>query len=297
MGTTSHHVSMVTASIRKAYRVGERRQNRARKMSGISTYNPSVRVGNWSEDLYLEEHLLKDFLEKKENGELLIDKTHSLITKIQKKVDITCSNDGYLRFGDLVCLYNPELDAVLSVHMSDSKLHEAKCIEGPCGVSASKRLQPNARNVYVITSCDDSKVGDHLLMGQPFFLSTLPGIGGELKLQSDTFAFTKCAKKSRLQEVQLKNEASYPAKWQILYFDPRERMETEGLPVQANQKILINHCKTNQRLAVLPQFNFRTAFGREFEVAAKTQLDSHRAEQPTNHWILVTRSPGDDADD
>ena len=24
-------------------------------MSGISTYNPSVRVGNWSEDLYLEE--------------------------------------------------------------------------------------------------------------------------------------------------------------------------------------------------------------------------------------------------
>ena len=44
----------------------------------VRTYNPSVRVGNWNEDLCLEEDLLKDFLEKKESGELLIYKSNNL---------------------------------------------------------------------------------------------------------------------------------------------------------------------------------------------------------------------------
>ena len=34
--------------------------------------------------------------------------------------------------------------------MTDSKLHEAECIEGPCGVSASRSLEPSIRNAFVI---------------------------------------------------------------------------------------------------------------------------------------------------
>ena len=34
----------------------------------------------------------------------------------------------------------------------------------------------------------------------------------------------------------------------------------------------------------------RTQFGLEFEVVAKTKLDSHKAEQAVNHWMLVTDS-------
>ena len=50
------------------------------------TYNPSVRVGNWSEDLCLEEDLLKDFLEKKDNGLLMIQKTHNFLNTVMKAV-------------------------------------------------------------------------------------------------------------------------------------------------------------------------------------------------------------------
>eukprot|EP00794_Sanderia_malayensis_P009587 gene9587-10574_t len=260
-------------------------------MSGIKTYNASVRVGNWNEDLCLEEDLLKDFLQKKERGELLIDQTHNLYSKILKDVDLSMSPDGYIRFGDMVCIYNPDNDVVLSVNMSDSKLHEAESIEGPCGVSGSKSLAPCARNSFVIKSCDNSADGDVLTNGQHFLLCTLPGIGGDLKLQSERATFMKCAKKSRLQEVQLDTNVSYLCHWQVLCFDPRERLETEGLPVQTNRKLLINHCKTNQRLCVLPEHTFRTSFGRELEVTANTSLDSHNAEKPINHWILVTRSP------
>ena len=52
----------------------------------VRTYNPSVRVGNWNEDLCLEEDLLKDFLDKKEKGELLIQKTTNLLQTILKEV-------------------------------------------------------------------------------------------------------------------------------------------------------------------------------------------------------------------
>lgn len=50
------------------------------------TYNPSVRVGNWIEDLCLEEDLLKDFLEKKDNGLLMIQKAHNFLNTVMKAV-------------------------------------------------------------------------------------------------------------------------------------------------------------------------------------------------------------------
>lgn len=40
---------------------------------------------------------------------------------------------------------------------------------------------------------------------------------------------------------------------------------------------------------------FRTPFGREFEVAAKTEVDSHKAETPCNHWVFRTRGVQDAA--
>lgn len=40
---------------------------------------------------------------------------------------------------------------------------------------------------------------------------------------------------------------------------------------------------------------FRTPFGREFEVAAKTEVDSHKAETPCNHWVFRTRKVQDAA--
>lgn len=71
----------------------------------VRTYSPSVRVGNWNEDLCLEEvhfqtrvtnvlreslqEQLKDFLEKQEKGELQIQKTHNLLKTILRKVSLT----------------------------------------------------------------------------------------------------------------------------------------------------------------------------------------------------------------
>lgn len=36
---------------------------------------------------------------------------------------------------------------------------------------------------------------------------------------------------------------------------------------------------------------YRTTYGKEYEVTAHTFLDSHKAEQDENHWIVCTSDP------
>ena len=95
---------------------------------GIRTYNSQVRVGNWNEDICLEEDLLKgtschrkwpdpgmtsvilDFLERKENGTLLIQKKAKLRELFLSEVELTESKDGYIHFGDKIMIMNQGLD-------------------------------------------------------------------------------------------------------------------------------------------------------------------------------------------
>lgn len=274
----------------------------------VRTYNPSVRVGNWNEDVCLEEDLLKDYLDKREKGELLIQKTHNLMTNILKKVPLTVSTDGFLHFGDSVMLINPGQEDVpesmklidvpqaptsLSINMNEHKMHTAKQVEGPCDLSSSPRLEPCARNVFVITSVDGTENGQVLRFGQPFAISTTDGYGGALKVFSDHARFNLNAKKSRKQILQLVEDTNYLTTWQVQVLDPRIRLEYEGLPVPSNVKVVVKHNKTGHCLSVEPEFSLRTYFGRECEVAAHTHFDSHRAETFKNHWVFVNGNPSD----
>ena len=45
------------------------------QLSGGPRYNHTTRVGNWSEDFDLGKHNQKNYLDKKDKGKLLINKT------------------------------------------------------------------------------------------------------------------------------------------------------------------------------------------------------------------------------
>jgi len=277
----------------------------------VRTYNPSVRVGNWNEDICLEEDLLKDFLGKKERGELLIQKTHNLLSTILKEVSLSVSTDGFIHFGDTCMLVNPGQEntppslhdvspprrpTALAVNVDEHTMFNSSQVEGPCAVSASHVLNPCIRNAFVITSLDGSEAGTPLKYGQPFAISSTDGYAGNLKLFSDHARFNLSAKKSREQIVQLVDEISYLTSWKVLAFHPQHRLECEGLPVPANCKITIVHCKTGNALSLPSGHGIKTPFGREFEVSANTVLDSHKAEKDNNHWVIVTGNPSGNTD-
>ncbi|NWH74743.1 CF161 protein, partial [Piaya cayana] len=113
-------------------------------------------------------------------------------------------------------------------------------------------------------------------------------------LASDHKSFTRFAKLSCLQQVFLTDELSFLACWQANFLDPQLRLEHEGLPVPANSKIIITHCHTNRSLAIPRNFWTRSYFGKEHEVICHTYLDSHKAEEDKNYWVIVTGNPSDE---
>ncbi|XP_078064085.1 cilia- and flagella-associated protein 161 [Mustelus asterias] len=271
---------------------------------GENTYSSSVLLHNWFEDLTLDQDVIKDFIARKERGELMIQKIGSYREVLLEKTELAKSRDGHVHFGDQVLLINPGTEDInaanihpirrpmsLAMNVDQSRFLTSTKVDSPCDVSGTLDLSPTIRNTFVITSVDDSCDGDPLRYGQSFVLRTLEGVPGQLYLTSDIKLFLKFAKKSRMQLVNLTDQLSFLCCWQVLYLDPQMRLEYDGYPVPANIKVLINHARTNQALAALEKFSFWTAFGREHEITTNTFYDSHRAEEDLNHWIIVTGDP------
>lgn len=275
----------------------------------VRTYNPSVRVGNWNEDIQLEEDTLKEFLQRKEAGDLLYQKRTKLEQTIFKKIDLSISRDGFVHFGDKVNIrcpgaldrtkyfahIEPRNECNLAVVPQINKILYSSKFEAPCSVTGSREVTPNLRSTFVIKSKDGTRDGEPLRYGQVFYLCTMDNEGGNLFLQSDRVTLHKSPNKSRHQEVTLVSEPSALTEWKILHLKPKLRFEYEGVPVPANEKIIFNHVVTNQDLCVEEEICIRTSFGtREYEITAHTMLDSHRAEKEQNHWMLVMGVPGDE---
>ncbi|XP_037624673.1 cilia- and flagella-associated protein 161 [Sebastes umbrosus] len=261
------------------------------RLANMETYRTNVKIADWNEDER------KEYLEKKERGELAVQQLDFLKENILRPVNLTVTTDGRLHFGDVVMLVNAggEKRECTTVNINADVHSLTKIpspgIQAPCGVSAGRRIQACVRTAFIITSVDGSPEGSTLHFQQSFALKTTSGFAGEMYLMSDLKSFHKYAKKSRLQEVNLDDNSSFVSWWKIVHFDPQERLEYEGQPVPANVSVLIIHCKTNQALAVLDDYVLRTTYDKEYEVTAHTFLDSHKAERDNNHWMLCTGDP------
>ncbi|XP_068953645.1 cilia- and flagella-associated protein 161 [Petaurus breviceps papuanus] len=268
-------------------------------------YRTCVRMGNWNEDIFLEEEMMKDFLEKRDKGQLLIQRNRILIANLLKQTKLSVTADGFIHYGDNVLVINPDCEdpygdhavfgrLALSVTPEEMKTHLSNDIEVPCEVTAMHGTKPIGRNTFIILSLDGNALGEPMRYGQNFGLATTAGFDNKmLYLGSDHKTMMKAAKKSWLQDVYLTDEFTYLTCWQATYIDPELRLEYEGLPVPANTKIVIKHCHTNQALAANRKYSLRTYFGKECEVACHTHLDAHRSEKPLNYWILCTGNPSD----
>ncbi|KFP44835.1 Uncharacterized protein C15orf26, partial [Chlamydotis macqueenii] len=250
---------------------------------------------------------LRDFMRKRERGELLTQKIKKLEDNILKKIQLSISKDGFVHFGDTVMLLNPDNkcpvenyprvcgNLALAVNMDEISIYSTVSLQVPCGVSAIESVDPVGRNTFCILSVDGHAVGELIRFGQNFGLGTTGGFSDKmLYLASDHKSFTRFGKKSYLQQVFLTDELSYLTCWQAAFLDPQLRLEHEGFPVPANSKIIITHCHTNRSLAVPRNFCTRSYFGREYEVICHTYLDSHKVEEDKNYWEIITGNPSNE---
>jgi len=273
-------------------------------MAHVRTYNASVRVGNWNEDIQLEEDTIKDFLDRRANGQLLIQRSSGLIGKLSSEVKLSTCRDGCVHYGDTVMVVNkgnpdrtvygvgqyPRLDSALAVHVADGA---TPCGDIPLCVTGTKNMKPSLRTAFKILPADDySQIGDKLRFGQPFCLA-VELEGTVLYLFSDQVLFNRCTDKSRHQVAHLVPDQSFKTSWQIEHKNPLLRLEYEHEPVMANDDCIIQHCKTHQNLCVEEKHATPTLFGNEYEISVHSNLDSHKADLPVNRFQLLMAVAGD----
>ncbi|XP_070333624.1 cilia- and flagella-associated protein 161 isoform X3 [Odocoileus virginianus] len=206
-------------------------------------YGPRVRIGNWNEDVYLEEEIMKDFLAKRDKGQLLIQRNRRLKENLLRPMQLSVSEDGYIHYGDKVMLVSPDhpeteadlfLRGDLSLCMTpdEIKAHLSNELEVPCGLSAAQIKIPVGRNTFTILCAAGEVIGQVLRYGQNFRLGITGGFDDRmLYLSSDHRTLLKSSKRSWLQEVSLTHEDSYLNCWQPAFPDPQLRLEYEGSPV------------------------------------------------------------------
>ncbi|XP_070256512.1 cilia- and flagella-associated protein 161 isoform X3 [Myotis yumanensis] len=149
-------------------------------------YGPGVRMGNWNEDIYLEEEIMKDFLEKRDKGQLLIQRNRRLKSHLLRPMQLSVTEDGYVHFGDSVMLVNPDHpevqadqflpgDLSLCLTPDEIRAHMSDQFELPCGLSASSTRTPVGRNTFTVLRADREAVGQVLRFGQSFRLGITLG--------------------------------------------------------------------------------------------------------------------------
>lgn len=274
-----------------------------------NTYNPNVRIANWNEDKELNTLKTKEYLRKKERGELLVHQVQSLLNKSLQEVGLSYSKDGYVHFGDHVMLYSVATEGVVSVDMSTPIKSADK--QGAYTVTSSTLTQaPVARNVFVIEPYgNDAQNGSVLRLGQPFRLRTNPKLT-EAWLQSQPVGTMTFAKGSHKQEVcVIPDNRTYDTVWIAQYKDIDQRFEMEGKEVPSNAEVIIHHAATKSGLASDKSFNAFNDFGQEFEVCSYSHITSHkkqtlgseqigrattdvpvRTEASNNHFAFLTAS-------
>lgn len=235
------------------------------QLTGGPKFNHQTRIGNWSEDLELEEIKLKDYLKKKETGTLMVTAKQRQLESSLQADELSTSEDGMLHFGQRVMMVNHQSKGCLSANPYD----QVQKSDAAFMLTTSPVGAPCVRNVFTIERADehDGFEGDALHYGQNFRLTLSPfsQIQTPAYMHSEMVTGLAAAKFSRHQEVTAIARPSGETLWQVLYPDTAARFEMDGEMVPAGSPLVVRHVQTGSFLAS-DEIPYNNIFGVEFEV-------------------------------
>jgi hypothetical protein len=143
-------------------------------MSGGPKFSSVTRIGNWFEELAMDEAKSSNFEKRSNNGKLSLRKLEGKVTSCSVIVPHSFSPDGFIRFGDEIMLQHDSSGSILScdpfeaVEVGQEKYLITTVAEHPL---------PKARSVFRIVrppkhlcGIEDNLKDDILRVGQSFLL-------------------------------------------------------------------------------------------------------------------------------
>jgi len=280
------------------------------QLTGGPKFHHRTRIGNWSEDIELEEIQLKDYLKKKETGALIVTSKQKQLEESLEPKELTPSPDGCLHFSQKVMIVSHQAKGFLAANPHDTVQKQFDAWTLTCGAHGT----PCARNVFELVRADekDGYADDCLHYGQNLRIMIAPfsKVGVNAYMHSEMVTALAAAKFSRHQEVTALAAPSGETLWQVLYPDTTVRLEMDGEPVPAGAPLVIRHVHTGSFLAS-DEIPYNNIFGCENEVhcfhyfsLSKTQNltsekkgditgdDALRRHGLPNIWTIVTSTHG-----
>lgn len=252
------------------------------QIAGYKGYGHKVRIGNWSEEMELEENRLKDFLTKKSTGNLSLTRAEERFGKALRPVSLTPSSDGKIRFGDVLMIYSHGTEGTVACDVKDRVKSEA--VGFAC--TTSWYNDPCSRNTFVVQRYNPPRMDSSGLLfddaddvvkyGQKFQLVNVEAGDSVLFLQSKPKSNLVHSKYSREQEVAVSDAEGYNTVWKAGFMDPKFRFEMEGQDVGYMDPLVLTHCATNQWMSSDSEVTYNNDFGVEYEVCCSTHLDVSR---------------------
>lgn len=258
-------------------------------IGGGSKYSASTRVGNWQEELALDEAKKNNFLQKSASGNLFLRKQEAKIGICSEVVPHSFSEDGLIRFGDSIILQHDLTSTILAVDTFDEILQGSQKYR-VSNLNIKGNRIARARNTFKIVrppqnlgNYEDDITDPVLKIGQPFCLACNESLlfsGASSKVLSPSL-YLCSTKRNERNATKISNR-------QLVYFAPTndadsiwilvkpsmgrknasDRFLAMGQPVSVSDGIQITHRQTNMYLTCDPKENYQTEFGIECETYA-----------------------------
>jgi len=251
------------------------------QLTGGARFSKQVKIGNWSEDLEIEELKLKDYLKKKEGGELLVNTRARKLAGALAPAELGVGNgDKTLTFGTKVMLVNHKSEGFLAANPFEEIPKEETCTAATTTGIVTK---PTVRNVFTIERASDKDgfgADDALVhYGQDFVLSLEPfaDMTAKTYLHSEMISPLSTSKFSAKQEVLLCPAKSGKGLWQLQWPDVKQRFENDGMLVRTDVPLVLKHVHTGRCLAS-DKINYTNMFGNEYEIHAHNYVSTNKTQ-------------------
>lgn len=257
------------------------------QLAGGIKFSPVTRIGNWQEELVLEESKVENFKKRSQTGNLSLRKQEAKLSACNDIVPYSYSDDGVVRFGDSIILQHDSSGSILMCDPFECVvLGQEKYL-----VSTMKQptITPRARNVFRImrprknlADFNDDLEDPILHIGQPFLLGCCETllIDGACNMLAPTLYLSStkknertCTKRTNRQMVYMSTADDAEAIWTCILpskgrSNASERFLANGMPLDVTMGIQVTHRQTNMYLTCDEREAVGTEFGVEYECYA-----------------------------
>ena len=210
------------------------------QLAGGGRYGCKTKIGNWSEDLSLQEVRLAEYLKRKAAGKLLAAQDRKEQILFTSRVPHSYAADGNVRFGDTIMLQNSQTTGFLASNL-DTPTHssygtnEAYSVTASLPQTDSNGIVAVARTTFVVMKWPGHSTYNEdgcLRVGEPFLLAANPQLRVDEKtgylrppvcLMSEIVDTMRYAAMSNHQRVTLQGgDAKYAMAWTVAPISDRK---------------------------------------------------------------------------